>query len=406
MTLPLDVRKDFPVLRNIPSLAYFDSASTCLMPDPAIDAMVHFLRTKAVSSRRGAHRLAVEGANTVEECRAKIAALSRTEPRLLSFQHSVALAVASVAYGYDWKRTGRTKITVSQTEDHDVVAPLIRAAQVLRLRLETIPLRSDGTLDPDTATRMIDKDSGLVAISPVSPGTGDLNPIRELCQKAHEEGCVVISDLTRSMGFSSFEFQSVGSDIVLCSANSGLLGPPGLAIQWMSDEAGMAIRPGIAGSSAVSNVEGDSFDFSLPPDMFEPGFVNVPGVAGLSAAIDYISSLGVGQIKHQIRSISNLMSESLGRIDGLILYGTHHSERTIFSFNVGNQTADNVNCHDVALLLDESDIAVRSGFLCAQPLVHTLSADGVVQASIHVYNSIDDMIRLRTALEAIAGQLL
>ena len=123
-----------------------------------------------------------------------------------------------------------------------------------------------------------------------------------------------------------------------------------------------------------------------------------------NASIEYLTSLrSKGMINH-LTELSNYMLKRLDEIDGLTLYGKPNSETTIFGFNLGDSSE--IGCHDIALFLDESSIAVRSGLVCAHPLIQSIAHDGLIQASLHVYNSIDDIDRLATTLTTILEQLL
>ena len=404
MTDGFDIKDEFGVYDHFPGLVYFDSASTTLVPRRAVGATTSFLDSVVASARRGAHRLAVRGGAIVEDTRTKLARFLETDKSQVSFQKSIPTAVASFVYGFDWKASGKNKIVIGQSEENSILVPLLRSSKVLGLETDIVPIDERGSLLLDELEKRVDDDTGLVAVGHVSPGPGVRNPISKVAEIVHRSNALLLTDATRSAGLTSETLTNLGSDILLLSGNIGLMGPPGLAVQWINKVVGETHKPGILGSSSVTNVEDGLFDVALQPDKFESGYLNLPAIAGLSESLEYLTELiSQGLVKH-ISKLSRYMTQRLAEIDGLILYSEPDESRTVFGFNLAPEGG--ISCHDVALFLDESNIAVRSGVLCAHSLVQTLSDDGMIQASIHGYNSTDDIDRLADTIAIIASELL
>jgi cysteine desulfurase/selenocysteine lyase len=404
MTVEFDIKRDFGVFDQIPDLAYFDSASTTLVPRQSVSVTTSFLDSVVASARRGAHRLAVQGGAIVENTRSSIATFLETDRSQISFQKSIPSTVASLVYGFDWKKAGKNKIVIAQSEENSILVCLLRSANVLGLDIDIVPVNEEGKLSIDALETAVNDNTGLVAVGHVSPGLGVRNPIQTIAKITHDRNALLLTDTTRSAGLTSEALTSIGADILVMSANIGLMGPPGLAIQWIDKTLGETHKPGILGGSSVTNVKDESFEVALQPDKFEPGFLNVPAIAGLDASLEYLTELhSQGLIKH-INKLSKYLLKKLKEIDGLIVYGEPDENSTIFGLNLNPE--DGISCHDVAMFLDESNIAVRSGVLCAHPLIQTISDDGIIQASIHAYNSLEDIDRLTDTLAAIASELL
>jgi len=404
MTDELDIKQEFGVYEQTPDLAYFDSASTTLVPRKAAAETQSFLNSVVASARRGAHRLAVKGGAVVEETRKSLAEFLETESTQISFQKSVPSAVASFMYGFDWKSSGKNKIVVGQSEENSILVSMLQSAKILGLESEIVPIDIKGTLLIDELERKVDDKTGLVAVSHVSPGPGIHNPVQKIAEIVHESNALLLTDATRSAGLTSERLTTLGSDILLLSGNIGLMGPPGLAIQWINKSVGETHKPGILGNSSVTNVKNGSFEIALQPDKFESGYLNVPAIAGLNTSLEYLTNLRSQGLTKHMTKLSKYMIKKLTEIDSLLLYGTPDEHSTIFGFNLNPEAG--ISCHDVALFLDESNIAVRSGVLCAHPLVQAISDDGMIQASIHGYNSLDDIDRLTDTILVIAKELL
>jgi cysteine desulfurase/selenocysteine lyase len=400
----MDIKTDFGVYDAEPELVYLDSASTTLVPKIAVDATQKFLNSIVSSSRRGVYKLAADASSMTEDVRKSLADFMDTEKSQVSFQKSLPTAVASFAYGFDWKGTNRNKIVLSQSEEHSILVTLLRVAQTLGLQAETVSLSSDGILDLSDFDQAVDAETGIVAVSHVTVGAGVRNPLREVAKICQEHEALLLTDATRSMGVTDTTLSSLQADIAVCSANIGLMAPPGLALQWIRKDLGETHQPGVIGGSAVANVEAESFEIALQPDKFESGTLNLPAISGLGASLDYLQELrNQGQLKH-MNALAAHTYDSLSDIEGLTLYGNPTKENSIFGFNIGDKNG--INCHEIALFLDDSNIAVRSGLVCAHPLIKPFSEEGLVQISLHAYNTMEDIDRLAESLRMIIKELL
>ncbi|MHA2426257.1 MAG: aminotransferase class V-fold PLP-dependent enzyme [Candidatus Thorarchaeota archaeon] len=402
MTDRLDIKQDFGIYDHNPNLVYLDSASTTLVPKSAVAATSNFLNSIVASARRGAHKFAVKGGTIIEDVRSSLARLLDTDKSQISFQKSIPSSIGSLIYGYDWKASNKNKIVIAQSEENSILVAILRATEVLGLDVEIAPIDSDGFLSLSKLDDLIDDKTGMVAIGRVTPGFGIFNPIEEVAKIVHKKDALLLTDATRSVGFDN-SIASLGSDIIVFSANIGLMGPPGLALQWIDKSLGERFRPGILGGSAVSDVQNKSFDPALQPDKFEPGYLNVPAVAGLEVSLEYLSNLYSEGFHTHLKTLSNYMYKRLTELPGIVIYGKPNERTTVFGFNLNPEI---INCHDIALFLDESNIAVRSGLICAHPLIQTVAEDGIIQASLHAYNSIKDVDHLIDTLTAISNQLL
>jgi len=404
MTDRLDVKSDFEIFKLDGDFVYFDSASTTLVPKIAVDATSHFLNTVVASARRGAHSLAIKGGNIVKEVRETLATFLKDEPSSFSFQKSIPSAIASLVYGYDWKQMKKEKIIISQNEDNSVYVSLLRAAEVLNLDIDIIPLEDDGTISLEFLERSVDQKTGIVAIGHVIPGIGTMNPISKVADIVHKHDAILLTDATRSVGLTQDSPVNLGCDVLVFSANIGLMGPPGLAIQWISPELGLNHTPGILGGTSVSLVQGKTYETAFQPHKFESGYINIPAIAGLGVSIEYLTNLHEKNLISHIKNLSRHMKKRLLEIHNLTLYGNPSETNTIFGFNLGDSS--DIGCHDIALFLDESNVAVRSGYICAHPIIQSITDDGIVQVSMHAYNTIGDVDRLADTLMTISEQLM
>jgi cysteine desulfurase/selenocysteine lyase len=404
MTDELAVKSDFEIFKQNSDLTYLDSASTTLVPKISVESTASFLSTTVASARRGAYKLAIEGGSIVKNVREDLATFLQGDPSSFSFQKSIPSAIASLVYGYAWKQKKKEKIIISQNEDNSVYVSILRAAEILGLEVDIIPLKEDGTISLEFLEGSIDDKTGIVAIGHTIPGIGTKNPISKAADIIHKHDSLLLTDATRSIGLTKNSLINLGCDILIFSANIGLMGPPGLAIQWLSPELGKNHVPGILGGTAVSLIQGTKYETAFQPHKFEAGYINIPAIAGLGSSIRYLSALHEKGLISQLANLSKHMKKRLLEIPSLTLYGNPNDTNTIFGFNIGD-SAD-IGCHDIALFLDESNIAVRSGYVCAHPITQSITDDGLVQVSMHAYNTTDDVDRLANTLTTISEQLM
>ncbi|MBN2229918.1 MAG: aminotransferase class V-fold PLP-dependent enzyme [Candidatus Thorarchaeota archaeon] len=404
MTAKLDIKSDFGVFEKIPDLVYLDSASTTLVPRTSIQATTYFLDKIVSSARKGAHKLAIQGSTIVENTRKSLSQFLEAEPASLSFQKSIPSSIASLIYGYDWKQKKKDRIAISQGEENSVLVSLLRSAEVLNIEVDIVPIEDDGAVSLSSLEDMVNERTGIVAVSHIVPGIGTRNPVSKIAEVVHSHDALLLTDATRSVGITEKSPIHLDCDILVFSANIGLMAPPGLTVQWINPSIERNHIPGILGGSSVSNVVGKSYEIALQPDKFESGYINVPAIAGLGASINYLTNLHANGMTKYITQLVNYMRQRLEEIDTLTLYGRPNNETTIVGFNLGDSSE--IGCHDIALFLDESNIAVRSGLICAHPLIQSISLDGLIQASVHAYNSIEDIDRLTDTLTIISKDLM
>ncbi len=400
----MKLRSDFPVLTANPDLVYFDSASTTLVPKAVIDATTGFLSEIGSSSRRGAHMLAIQGAAVVEEVRRSLASFMNVDAPQLSFQKSIPSAVSSFALGFDWKKNRKDTILVAASEEHSVLVALQRVSQLLNLKIKAIPIDDQGVLDLAYLDTLLDEKVGIVAVGSTTIGWGIRNPLQDISHQVHENDGILLSDMSRSFAYDFQTLADSGVDLMVASANTAFMAPPGLSVQWIDESLGAANIPGILGGSSVSNVNLTGHEVALQPDKFESDTLNVPAIAGLGTGIRYLTDIGEAKIQSHSKELALYTIKKLNEIKDLLLFGHPDEISTIFGFNLGNM--DIISCHDISLFLDESRIATRSGLLCAHPLVKKVATEGIVQVSYSIYNTIDEIDLLAETLEAISKDLI
>ena len=385
---PEKIRKDFPVFQNHPDLAYLDSAATSQKPEKVINAVEKFYRRQNSNIGRGLYDLANSATQIYSRSREKVAEFIGAEPEEVVFVRNTTEAENLLAYSYSFEGD----IVLSKMAHHSEQLPWRRKSKKEDKDLKYIQTEN-GKLSLESAKEIIDQDTGLVAISHVSNVFGAENPVREIIKLAHENNAAVILDAAQSAPHMNLDVKDLDADF-MCFSGHKILGPSGTGILYGRKELMKDMEPYQIGGGMVNSVEKDKVDYSTTPEKFEAGTPNVAGAAGMKAAIEYLESIGMKQIKKHTEEISDKIWNTVDRQEGFENISPEGA-------NIVSFKSEYAHPHDVAEVLNQYGVAVRAGQHCAQPQVREIDVNGTARASTHVYNTEKDVKKLEKGLEEV-----
>ena len=278
--------------------------------------------------------------------------------------------------------------------------PWQRLAKKLGLRLEFIRGDNEGNLDLSDAEKKI-KGAKLVAVQHVSNALGVIHEVEELGKLAKDEGSIFVVDAAQSAGHLEVDVKKLHADFLAFSGHKGPMGPTGIGVLYINEEFFEIFEPPLIGGGTIEDVSLDGYKLTRPPERFEAGTPNIAGAIGLAAGIKYIERIGIERIERQEKKLVKRTTEGLDELE-IPWYGSRNLKKHagVVSFNVPP-----LNPHDVAAILDENNIMVRSGHHCALPVMKKLGINGTVRASFHVYNSVEEVEAFLGVLEDLVGKL-
>jgi cysteine desulfurase / selenocysteine lyase len=236
----------------------------------------------------------------------------------------------------------------------------------------------------------------VVTLSHVSNVLGTVNPVREIADRAHDAGALVVVDAAQSAPHRPVDVEALGADFAAFSGHK-TLGPMGIGVLWGRSELLRELPPFMGGGEMIQEVHQDRVDYADPPAKFEAGTPNVAGACTLSVALDYLQRVGWDDLAaHEHRLLERANRIAHERFAGTVrIYGPPISEghESVLCFSVKG-----VHPHDVASILDQEGIAIRSGHHCAQPLMERLQVPALCRASVYLYNTEEEIDRLFDAL--------
>ena len=400
VTAPLDVeaiRADFPILsrtvRNDRPLVYLDSGATSQHPVQVLDAERAYYELHNAAAHRGTHLLGEEATEIYEGTRAKLAAfLGAASPDEIVFTKSATEAINLVAFGLTSSVGPGDEILITEAEHHANLVPWQQLCARTGATLRWFTMLPDGRLDVDPS--LITDRTRVVAVTGQSNVTGVIPPVAEIARLAHEAGAVVLVDGAQSVPHHPVDVAALGADFLAFSGHK-MLGPLGLGVLWGRYSKLDALPPFLTGGSMIEVVRMEETTFLPPPARFEPGVPPVAQAAGLGAAVDYLTALGMDNVAAHEESLTAHALDALREIPGVRIIGpdTTTDRGGTVAFEVAG-----VHPHDVGQVLDELGVAVRTGHHCAWPLHRALGCQASTRASFYVYNTHAEIDELADAV--------
>jgi cysteine desulfurase / selenocysteine lyase len=392
------IRADFPALartvRNDKPLIYLDSGATSQKPRQVLDAERTFYELHNGAAHRGAHLLGEEATDVYEGARSKVAAFIGAEPGEVVFTKNATEAINLVAYAMSNASVGRARggrflvgpgdeILITEMEHHANLVPWQQLCERTGATLRWLTVTPDGRLDLDGLDSLITGRTKIVAVTHQSNVTGAIPPVAEIARAAHEKGALVLADAAQSVPHQPVDVAALGVDFLVFSSHK-MLGPYGIGVLFGRAELLEAMPPFLTGGSMIEVVRMEGSTFLPPPQRFEPGVPAVAEAAGLAAAVDYLTGLGMGNVAAHEESLTAHALDALREMNGLRILGpdTTKDRGGAVAFEV-----DGVHPHDLGQVLDELGLAVRTGHHCAWPLHRALGVQASTRATFYVYNT-------------------
>ena len=396
----LRIREDFPILRrqvNGKQLIYFDNAATSQKPNSVIQAIDNYYLEYNANIHRGIHKLAEEATLAYEEAREKIAKFinaRRTEE--VVFVRNTTEAINLVAN--TWGRANISKghrIVLTIMEHHSNIVPWQLLEREKEVEIKFIKIDDNGQLREDEIHSLIDEQTKLVGVTHASNVLGTINQVKEITKTAHKFGAKVLVDAAQSAPHMRVDVRDIDADFLAFSAHK-MLGPTGIGVLYGKRELLEAMPPFLGGGEMIKEVHTSGSSWKELPYKFEAGTPNIAGAIAFKAAIDYLNRIGMQNIRNHEREIASYALGKMSGVTDLITYGPKSADERVgvVSFNLGD-----IHAHDLASILDEEGVAVRSGHHCAQPLMEYLDVPATARASFYIYNTNEEVDTFINALE-------
>ncbi|MGY5147425.1 MAG: cysteine desulfurase [Candidatus Nitrosopumilus sp. bin_7KS] len=400
-----NIKNDFPILkrtvRENKQLVYLDNASTTQKPNQVIDAITDYYQNHNANIHRAVYALAEEATEAYEAVRDKIANFINIKNRQeIIFVRGTTEAINLVAYA--WGRTHINEgdiIVTTEYEHHSNIVPWQLLTQEKHAKLEYVGMDDNGELILDDLDKYLATGKvKLVTFSLMSNVLGTITNAEKIIEKCKAAGVPTLIDGAQAVPHMKVDIEKLGCDFFAFSGHK-MLGPTGIGVLWAKKSVLETMSPFHGGGDMIREVHKYETTWNDLPYKFEAGTPNIADVVGLGAAIDYLTKLGMDNIREHEIELTKYAIEKLSEVKGLHIYGTKDISKRggVISFNFAD-----VHPHDVAQIIDGEGIAVRSGHHCAQVLMERLNVAATSRASFYIYNTKQDIDILVNSLNIVA----
>ena len=400
-----ELRNDFPIFKkkiNGKDLVYLDNASTTQKPYSVINSITDFYSNCNSNIHRAVYQLAEEATELYEQSRKKIANFINVRPEEIIFTRNTTESINLIAHS--WARSNLKKddvIAITEIEHHSNIVPWQILCQEIGTRLEYVGIDESGFLDVEYLIELISsRKVKLVSISHMSNVLGTIVPIERIIKTAHQYDIPVIVDGAQSVPHMPVDAKNLDCDFLVFSAHK-MLGPTGVGVLYAKKELLEKMKPFMGGGDMIKEVFKFHTNYNEVPYKFEAGTPNIADVVGFGAAVDYLEKIGMENIrKHEIY-LTEYALESMQSLKYITIYGPMDSKFRggVISFNIAD-----IHPHDLATIMNDHGIAIRSGHHCAQVLMQRLDVPATSRASFYIYNTKEEIDKFVNAIKE-AGRI-
>ena len=395
------VRADFPILeREVykKPLVYLDNGATTQKPRAVVDAMVEEYYSVNANVHRGVHFLSQQATELHEASRETVRRfINARSTNEIIFTRGTTESINLLAFSFGEAFLGEgDEVIISTMEHHSNIVPWQLLAARKGIGIKIIPMNNRGELLLDEYENLFTERTKLVSVTHVSNVLGTVNPIKQMIETAHEHGVPVLVDGAQGVPHASVDVQALNADFYAFSGHK-VYGPTGIGVLYGKENWLDRLPPYQGGGEMIQTVTFEKTTFNELPFKFEAGTPDYIATTALARALDYVTTLGMGNIAAHEQDLTQYAMQRLKEIPNMRLIGEAAEKSSVVSFLVGD-----IHPFDMGTLLDRLGIAVRTGHHCAQPLMQRLGIEGTVRASFALYNTREEVDTLVSGVERVA----
>jgi len=399
-------RNDFPfITANDNKLIYLDHAATSQKPKEVIDTIKRYYSYQNANVHRGAHQLSAIATEEFENAR-KITArfINSNNLKEIIFTRNATEAINLIAYSWgNYELKEDDEIIISLMEHHSNIVPWQMIAKQKKCKLTYIKVNKNGELDLDDFRKKLNNKTKIVSLVHVSNTLGCCNPIEEISHLAHRKGSLVLLDACQSLAHKPVDIKKLGIDFLAGSSHK-LCGPTGIGFLWGKEEILEKIDPFLGGGEMINEVFENNSTWADLPHKFEAGTPAIGEAIGMGTALNYLQSIGLNEINNYEKELTKYLFEKLEQIDDLKILGpnplTQPDRGALATFFIKG-----IHSNDIAELLDNSNICIRSGHHCCQPIHRFYGIKSTARASLSFISTPSEIDYFTEELKSIISFL-
>lgn len=395
-----DIRKDFPILDqevNKRPWVYFDNAATSQRPLQVIEKIREFSVLTNANIHRGTHAHAIRTTEAYENARDILKNfLNAKEREEIIFTHGTTESINLVAHSFcEQFLSEGDEIIVTEMEHHANIVPWQMACERHNAILKVLPFADNGNLKTELLEPLISHRTKILAVTHVSNTLGTVNPIKEIIRIAHLHHVPVLVDGAQSVPHIPIDVQDLDCDFFAFSGHK-IYGPTGIGVLYGKRSLLDSMPPFLGGGEMIDRVTFEKTTYNELPHKFEAGTPHYVGAIALGTAIEYIQNVGLERIANEEHLLLSYATERMKSLGNLQIFGESPAKTGVICFSL-----DQIHPFDLGTLLDQLGIAVRTGRLCADPVMDHYGVTAMTRASFAFYNSLEEVDRFIEALTRI-----
>lgn len=384
------IRTDFPILNrevNGKPLVYFDNGATSQKPQLVIDAIDKYYTHENSNIHRGIHTLSQEATNAYEIARKKLQQfINAKHEHEVIFTKGTTDSINLIASSFGKKHLKKgDEIIISTMEHHSNIVPWQMVCEEKEAILKVIPINEKGEIIFEEYLKLLSDKTKLVSVTHVSNTLGTINPIKEIIEKAHQKGALVLIDGAQAVPHTKVDVQALNCDFYAFSGHK-MFGPTGVGILYGKEDLLNDLPPYQGGGDMIKTVTFEKTTYNELPHKFEAGTPNIVGGIGLGVAVDYMNAIGIDKIEAYEHELLNYATEQIKQIEGVRIIGEATKKASVLSFVV-----DGTHPSDIGMIIDKLGIAIRTGHHCTEPLMNRFNIPGTARASFAFYNTFEEI---------------
>lgn len=403
MLLKIDkIRAEFPALHQQvhgKPLVYLDNGATCQKPQSVIDRLIEYYSYENANVHRGVHYLSQKATSAMEEARENIRQFIGAESiEEIIFTKGTTESINLVAYSFAEKFISNgDEIIVSEMEHHANFVPWQLLCKQKGAVLKVIPVDDNGELELPMLNHLISPKTKIISVTHVSNALGTVNPVEKIIEIAHKHNIPVLLDGAQAIPHSIVNVKELDCDFYVFSGHK-MYAPMGIGILYGKKKWLEEMPPYQTGGEMIDYVSAEEITFNVLPFKFEAGTPNVGGILGLDAAIKFMQEIGIENIKSHENDLLNYAISRLSELEDVQIIGNPKHRAGVISMVIKG-----IHHYDIATIIDQLGIAVRSGHHCAQPIMRRFNIEGTIRISFAVYNTEEEIDIFVHALKRVIG---
>lgn len=390
-----EIRSAFPMFEDESEYVYLDNAATTQKPKQVLDAIRAYYEKHNANVHRGVHALSTVATEEFEQSRREVADFinaPKSEELIWTRGTTEALNLVAQSYAASVLQRG-DQVIVSEMEHHSNIVPWQMVCERSGAKLTAVQVLPNGELDQAHFEELLTQKTKIVSIAHVSNALGTVNPVQTMAKKAKEVGAAVVIDGAQGAPHLDIDVQALDCDFYAFSAHK-MYGPTGIGALYASENLMGEAPPWQGGGEMIERVQLDGTTYQKMPFRFEAGTPNIAGAVGMREAVRFMNSQDKAAVASHEDGLLRYATSRLRQIEGVGIVGEAAEKTGVLSFNV-----EGAHSSDIGTLLDQQDVAVRTGHHCAMPLMAKLGISGTVRASLAVYNTRTDIDKFIVAVE-------